>query len=1346
MRELRELHSPYPGLRPFASDELSIFFGREAHTSRLIEILHRERFLAVVGPSGAGKSSLVRAGLLPALALGWPGEVSDWRVAELRPGERPMRRLAEALLQPDVLGRELGALDADAGDAADAAADLAVHRAHQAALLEAELRSGPDALAGLVADAQRQRPGQPPFNLLVLVDQFEELFRYADLGERQGQESDGFIEQLLASARATQGDARRVHVVLTMRTDALHDCARFLDLPEAINRGQYLVPRLKADELRRAITEPARVFDGTVDTEVVDALLGHARTAPDQLPLLQHALAQMWRTASVRDARQPTITADDARAAGGLEQALSKHAEALYAGLPTDDDRALADLLLRAITGPGDGGRLDSRRPQRLDQITRFAGLPPEEWRRFGPVLRAFAAEGANFLHFAEPLTADTVVDISHEALIRGWDRLRALVEWEAALAAQYRRWRDRSEHHWRTGGERLRGADLQAALRWRSGHADLEPGVGRMAEGTSVLRPFPPHAGWAERYALTRSPDSTALEFGALLGFIDASEHEASERAAEAAKAAEAAEAAERERRLAKQSARRKQLFLVVALAVGVLLAVAGFAFAYWHSTQAAIAKASELAATSEALTKDSPDLGLLLALESRRYMPTPKGDALLRAAATSYPVDRVLRAHDGAILDVWPALNNRRLVTAGVDGTARVWDGINGEQPLLLRGHQAAVVSVQTSPDSGRILTASRDATARLWDAVTGEERCVFRGHEHSLFNARFSLDGRAILTASEDATARIWDASTCVASHVMRGHEAAVTDALFSADGTKVVTTSWDKTARLWEAGSGKHLRTLFGHDGAVHAASISSDGKTVATASADKTARLWDTESGDSLRVLRGHEGPVTSVEFSPDGSKVLTASLDRTARLWDAATGTELQALSGHGERVSHAHFSSDGSTILTSSADGTVRLWDGATGVESAVLRGHEGAVTSARFTADGQSILSTGVDGSARLWGRKAGGEARRVNWEDGAISGVRMSSDDRLALLGNVNGSVRVIDMRTGTTRQTFTGHVGSVARVAVSPDGRLAISASWDRTARIWDLAVGRQVFELLGHKDDVLDVQFSPDGAKALSASRDGTACLWDVASGKKLLVLSGHGGEVTSVQFSADGKSALTASSDSKARLWDLTNGALLKVLERPEGVVHLARFFPDGKAAFTAGADGKVAVWDLTTGKQRFEFLGHRGPIVSARLSADGGRALTASWDSTARLWDTTSGRELQAMRGHAGAIHGALFSSDGSMALTFGADKTARLWDLPTGKELWVLRGHDGDVIDANFSADGRTIVTVGTDRTVRFWSCAACQPIDELAPGLAARVGRNLSAGERQRFGLTPTSPQSR
>ena len=150
---------PYPGLRAFGPNQAHLFFGREAHTDRLLEILAQRRFLAVIGPSGCGKSSLVRAGLLPALPLGAIGTGHQWRCAEFRPGSRPLSRLAAALLAPGTLGPEL---------TATAGATTERDLAH----VEAELRRGPRGLVDLLADTRRAAL-DPDFNLLVLVDQFE---------------------------------------------------------------------------------------------------------------------------------------------------------------------------------------------------------------------------------------------------------------------------------------------------------------------------------------------------------------------------------------------------------------------------------------------------------------------------------------------------------------------------------------------------------------------------------------------------------------------------------------------------------------------------------------------------------------------------------------------------------------------------------------------------------------------------------------------------------------------------------------------------------------------------------------------------------------------------------------------------------------------------------------------------------------------------------------------------------------------------------------------------------------------------------------------------------------------
>ena len=248
-----------------------VFFGRDEQVDQLLERLGRQRFLAVVGTSGCGKSSLVRAGLIPALGTGLLGSAgARWAVATMRPGDRPLWRLAEALLDPAVLGPAWSDLD------------------HPTAQLHAALQRGP---LGLV-EVLDETPLPGGRKLLLLVDQFEELFRYRREGEGQRDEANAFVSLLLATARETD---RPVYIVLTMRSDYLGDCALFDGLPEALNDSQFLTPKLTRDQRQQAIEGPARVFDGRVEPALVTRLLNDMGSGPDQLPLMQHALMRLWK-------------------------------------------------------------------------------------------------------------------------------------------------------------------------------------------------------------------------------------------------------------------------------------------------------------------------------------------------------------------------------------------------------------------------------------------------------------------------------------------------------------------------------------------------------------------------------------------------------------------------------------------------------------------------------------------------------------------------------------------------------------------------------------------------------------------------------------------------------------------------------------------------------------------------------------------------------------------------------------------------------------------------------------------------------------------------------------------
>ncbi len=287
-------------------------------------------------------------------------------------------------------------------------------------------------------------------------------------------------------------------------------------------------------------------------------------------------------------------------------------------------------------------------------------------------------------------------------------------------------------------------------------------------------------------------------------------------------------------------------------------------------------------------------------------------------------------------------------------------------------LWGHGKSVNSASFSPDGNRIVTAGGDHTAKVWDSGTGFELKTLSGHKNLVSSATFSPDGSRIVTASWDRTAKVWDGATGRVLETLSGHGDWVHSASFSPDRSRIVTASNDSTAKVWDAATGRELSTLSGHGQRVYFASFSPDGRRILTASDDWTARVWDAATGRELQRLSGHQGGLFSASFSPDGNRIVTASSDRTAKVWDAATGRDLVTLSGHGDWVRFARFSPDGSLIVTAGEDHTAKVWDAATGRELGTLWEHENIILSAAFSPDGRRIVTSGANGTAKIWVEK--------------------------------------------------------------------------------------------------------------------------------------------------------------------------------------------------------------------------------------------------------------------------------------------------------------------------------------------------------------------------------------
>lgn len=438
--------NPYPGLRSFEPADSALFFGREDETDELRRRLRQTRFLAVVGSSGSGKSSLVRCGLLPTLHAGlMSGGGDDWRVAILRPGDDPLGALAAALDQPGVLRQ---------GDDA--------HATTRRTLLEAGLR---DSSRGL-AETVRQAALPSGTRLLVLVDQFEELFRYRQRNPTgaEGDEAGAFVQLLLEAARAS---AVPVYVVLTMRAEFIGDCMAFAGLAEAINSGQYLIPQMSRDAMRRAIGSPAAVSGTAITPRLMVRLLNEVGVDLDRLPVLQHALMRTWQAWAQDHAEGEAIDVRHYEAIGTTREALARHAEEAWAELTTPRARAIGERLWRALTEATEAGR-GVRRPTTYAVLQAICDATPAE---LAPVIEAMRAPGRGMLQppAEVPLTDTSIIDITHESLMRLWPRLAEWTRQEARSVDFYRRVLRAARLHQAGEASLWRAPELTLGLRWQA-------------------------------------------------------------------------------------------------------------------------------------------------------------------------------------------------------------------------------------------------------------------------------------------------------------------------------------------------------------------------------------------------------------------------------------------------------------------------------------------------------------------------------------------------------------------------------------------------------------------------------------------------------------------------------------------------------------------------------------------------------------------------------------------------------------------------------------------------------------------------------------------------------------
>ncbi|MFJ4558097.1 hypothetical protein ACIP4Q_18660 [Streptomyces massasporeus] len=1202
---------PYRGLASYRREDARWFFGRERSTDALVTQLGAVAgaggLVMLVGASGAGKSSLLNAGLVPALrdgALGGDSESDgegDGRgdgsgrareVVQLVPGGDPLAELSRCIPELAAVIRTGFSVSAPPGEAARRSDAVRSHASLAERLRpgasDASPTGGPTQASPAGEPTQASPTGEPtqasptgdptqasptgdstiapPLTLtppspeavrvavsawarradpsgarpVVIVDQFEETFTLCpDEADRRT-----FVEVLHAACSpAGPGEPPPAIVVLGIRADFYDRCLRYPELADALQHRHMVLGPLTTTELREAVTGPAKAVGLELEPGLAELIVREVSTdgprgAHDAgvLPLLSHALLATWQR---RKAGRLTLAGY--RAAGGIQGAVAATAERAWTGLDPAA-RTAARLLLLRLVRLGEDTQATRRRGTRR-QLAEESTDPGKTEESLEALVRARLVT----------LDAETV-EITHEALLHAWPRLRDWIDEDR----QGNLLRQRLEEDGRAWEE----SNRDNALLYRGSRLEQAHGWARSAGDTFLTR--------------------SAVEFLA-----------------------------------ASVRLRRRIIWIsrgaVATLVVLAMLAV-GSAVVAWKQRDEAVFE--QVLAQSDRVQDTDPSLSAQLDLVAHGLRPDDKGANSRLISIVNAPLSRPLTGHTGAVYLTTFSPNGRILATASYDRTVRLWDVADPKRPKPLgkplTGHTSWVSSAVFSPDGRTLASASDDGTVRLWDVSDpGHPKSLGKpltGHDGTIYLIAFSPDGRTLASAGDDHTVRLWNTADPrrprALGEPLTGHTAAVRSVAFGPDGRTLAAGGDDGTIRLWDVSDPARPEPagtpLKGHTATVHSVAFGPDGRTLASGSADGTVQLWNMAGpGRPAAIgspLTGHTGPVWSVAFSPDGNMLAAASADSTASLWkvsDPEYPSQVGGpLAGSSGEMYALGFSPDGRTLATGAGDNKVRLWS----LPTSDMTGRTGV-----FRPDGRLLATAARDGRIRLWDVRRPGRPVRLGEPfrpgKGDVRSLEFAPDGRT--LAVVTGD-RVVELwnlrdpehpvRHGSAVPL---HIRYADPLAFSPDGQVLATAYDDRTIQLWnvgDPARPRPLGKpLTGHKGYVNHLVFSPDGRTLASGSADGTIRLWKVtAPGRATLIgkpLRGHLGAVNALAYSRDGRTLASAGDDSSVRLWDISDPAeasqLARLTGHTEAVVSLT-FSRHGRTLASGGNDSTVRLWNVS--------------------------------------------------------------------------------------------------------------------------------------------------------------------
>lgn len=945
--------NPFPGLRPFRTDETFLFFGRDGQTEEVLWRLEKNRFVAALGASGSGKSSLIYCGLIPALQGGFMEQQgSSWNVSTSRPGTDPIKNLALAVLQSTETYSNKSEED-------------------QELLLNVAITMLLSSSKGLVNLVERlqQEEGN---NFLILIDQFEELFRFSRLESEDlsmGMAS-AFVKLLV---EATKQRKVPIYVVMTMRSDYIGDCAKFPELTYLINESHYLIPQMTRDQKKEAVLGPISVGGAQISPRLLQRLLNDLGDTQDQLPIMQHALMRTWEYWSLHSDTSDEVDVHHYEAIGGMAEALSQHADEAYREL-SEEEKLICEKIFKALTEKGDDGR-GIRRPTKLKSLAKIAETEEQEVIN---VVDQFRTSGRTLLMPDQSVDVvyDTVVDISHESLMRVWIRCRDWVDEEYEAVKIYKRLAEAASMYQQGKSSLWRPPDLYIAIQWKDR--------------------FRPNLAWAVQYEPSYERAVTFLK-------SSQEEYEEEQRVKE---------------RLQKRIVKRTKVIALV-LAAATIGAIMLVIFAQLKTRDAELAaieakksgekaeKSAEVAEAERAKAEAQKQLAIDAADEAK------KQTEIAQAAKDSADVQRIkaLKQTEIAKKALIEAEKQKQLAEVEKDNATKN-AALANEKTKVAELKEEEANFARASADTLRFLSIAQALAVKSLQIKNPEQKALLASQAY-VFNLQYQgLDPNPDVYQGLYQSVKGFKGDDF---NLMKGHADFVRTLYFDKKSNSLYSAGSDGEIRKWKNGSLTSELVSENH-GVVRGLLISEAKGKAAIYSEEGKLTVFNYPSFELIKEITVSKGKLWTGAFDKFGDRIFVAGQSRKIYSIDVEsfaissfvttnsrlTKLQVSNLDGNiwgmlesgavmkwcpdsdcAETLVYSDqnvtgtalsFSEDGKTVALGFEDGKLILWDRITGIEIDNLQGHDTRVTSLKFDNERKRLVSTSLDGSARIWNIEEG------------------------------------------------------------------------------------------------------------------------------------------------------------------------------------------------------------------------------------------------------------------------------------------------------------------------------------------------------------------------------------